>query len=118
MREGSSAIDRGVELDSLPATDQRGDSFERVVDGDADGTARVDIGAVEFLFDTPSRIVGDANGDGRFDTSDLILIFQAGEFEDGIDGNSTFEEGDWNGDRDFDTGDLILAFQRGTFERD
>ena len=117
LLEGSLAIDRGAEVDSMPSTDQRGESFTRVIDGDGDGTARADIGAVEFLFNTPSRIVGDVNGDGRFDTSDLISILQSGEFEDGIDGNSTFEEGDWNGDGEFDKTDIILALQEGRFER-
>ncbi|MCA9213464.1 MAG: lamin tail domain-containing protein, partial [Planctomycetales bacterium] len=41
---------------------------------------------------------GDVNGDGVFDSSDLVAVLQAGEFEDAIDGNSTFAEGDWNGD--------------------
>ena len=56
---------------------------------------------------------GDVNGDGIFDSSDLVQIFRAGEYEDGIDNNSTFAEGDWNGDGDFDSSDLVLAFQSG-----
>lgn len=58
---------------------------------------------------------GDANRDGVFDSSDLVLVSQAGEFEDDIDGNSTWEEGDWDGDGDFTTGDLILAFNFGNY---
>ncbi|MCA9200754.1 MAG: hypothetical protein KDA87_24615, partial [Planctomycetales bacterium] len=50
---------------------------------------------------------GDANLDGRFDSKDLIAVFQAGEYEDGIDGNSGWAEGDWSGDGDFDTQDLV-----------
>ena len=57
----------------------------------------------------------DVNDDGVFNSSDLIVIFQAGEYEDGIFGNSTFEEGDWNGDGDFDSSDLVLAFQRDSY---
>ena len=52
-------------------------------------------------------IPGDSTGDGRFDTEDLIAIFAAGEYEDGIEQNSTWIEGDWNGDFDFDSGDII-----------
>jgi hypothetical protein len=59
--------------------------------------------------------IGDANDDGIFDSSDLVAVFQAGEYEDGIPQNSTFAEGDWNGDREFDSGDLVLAFQAGTY---
>jgi hypothetical protein len=58
---------------------------------------------------------GDANVDGAFDTGDLVSLFQIGEFEDEIDGNSTWAEGDWNCDGDFTTADLILAFQDGGF---
>jgi hypothetical protein len=62
--------------------------------------------------------VGDSNHDGFFNTSDLVTVFAAGEFEDGIAGNSTWEEGDWNRDGDFDTSDLVYAFQWGGFEAD
>ncbi len=58
---------------------------------------------------------GDANGDGIFNSSDLVAVFQAGEYEDQILANSTFEEGDWNGDGEFDSGDLVLAFQAGHY---
>lgn len=63
----------------------------------------------------PSRIIGDSNGDGVFNSSDLIRVFQSGQYEDGVDNNSTFEDGDWNNDGDFDTTDLVLAFQAGTY---
>ena len=65
--------------------------------------------------DTPSP--GDANRDGLFDTHDLIHVFQRGEFEDQVPGNSTWEDGDWNGDGEFTTADLVLAFQSGAYER-
>jgi hypothetical protein len=61
------------------------------------------------------RIAGDVNGDGVFSSSDLVIVFQASEFEDDVDGNSTFEEGDWNGDGDFTTADLVEAFLLGTY---
>ncbi|MCA9215162.1 MAG: PEP-CTERM sorting domain-containing protein [Planctomycetales bacterium] len=59
---------------------------------------------------------GDSNLDGVFNTSDLVTVFQEGQYEDGIDGNSSWTTGDWNGDGEFDTGDLVLAFQDGGFE--
>jgi hypothetical protein len=68
---------------------------------------------------TPGRaggpIAGDSNHDGRFDSSDFVVVFQAGEYEDGIPGNSTFEEGDWNGDGDFNTTDFVYVFTLGTY---
>ena len=59
---------------------------------------------------------GDANRDGRFDSVDFVQVFQAGEYEDDIAGNSTWEEGDWNGDGDFDSADFVAAFQTGLYE--
>jgi hypothetical protein len=64
---------------------------------------------------TVADVPGDANRDGVFNSSDLVQVFQAGEYEDGIQKNSTWEEGDWNGDSEFDTSDLVLAFQTGRY---
>lgn len=61
------------------------------------------------------RIAGDVNADGRFDSADLIQVFLAGEYEDDVTGNSTFEDGDWNGDGEFDSADLVFAFRLATF---
>ena len=58
---------------------------------------------------------GDANLDGVFDTSDLVLALKAGEYEDAIADNSTWSEGDWNGDGDFNTADLVAAFAAGNY---
>ena len=58
---------------------------------------------------------GDSNRDGVFNSSDLVAVFQAGEYEDDIDGNSTFEEGDWNNDGDFNSSDLVFAFKAGNY---
>jgi hypothetical protein len=75
-----------------------------------------------MLMATPSgkaanaiAMVGDVNSDGRFDSSDLVQVFMAGEYEDHVFGNSKFEEGDWNGDGEFDSSDLLSAFQQGHY---
>ena len=60
---------------------------------------------------------GDSDFDGQFTTRDLIKIFSAGEYEDGIPRNSTWAEGDWNGDGDFDSSDLVEAFKVDWFEQ-
>ena len=45
-----------------------------------------------------------------------MQIFQAGEYEDAILGNSTWADGDWNGDGEFTSQDLVAAFQEGSYE--
>jgi hypothetical protein len=61
--------------------------------------------------------VGDASLNGVFDSSDMVQVFQVGEYEDGIPLNSTWAEGDWDCDGDFTSSDMVLAFQRGDYDR-
>lgn len=61
--------------------------------------------------------VGDADLNGQFDTTDFVMVFQAGQYEDGVTGNSGWATGDWNGDTEFDSSDFVSAFQSGGFEQ-
>lgn len=70
-----------------------------------------------LLTEVVDSVWGDANLDGRFDSEDLTAVFQAGEYEDQLDGNSTWSEGDWDGDGDFSSSDLILVMQQGGFDQ-
>ena len=77
----------------------------------------VDLDDMDLLiFEILNTSYGDANLDGAFDSSDLVTAFQAGEYEDGVAGNSTWAEGDWNCDGEFTTTDLVLGFQTGDYE--
>jgi hypothetical protein len=58
---------------------------------------------------------GDANLDGIFDSGDLVHLFQLGEYEDQLVGNSSRVTGDFDGDGDFTSGDIVLAFQAGQY---
>lgn len=69
-----------------------------------------------WIEESASTWLGDANLDGEFNTSDFVSVFQTGQYEDSVAGNSTWAEGDWNGDADFDSGDFVAAFQGGGFE--
>lgn len=60
---------------------------------------------------------GDSNLDGEFNSSDFVVVFTAGEYEDGVDDNSTWADGDWNGDGDFDSTDFVSAFTSGGYEK-
>ncbi|MCA9212539.1 MAG: VCBS repeat-containing protein [Planctomycetales bacterium] len=89
--------------------------------GDADGDGDLDIavgnnvqGGSQVVI-LENRAIGDVNNDGVFNSSDFVAVFIAGEYEDDVAGNSTFETGDWNGDGDFDSSDFVAAFQAGTY---
>jgi hypothetical protein len=83
---------------------------------DVDASNSVDQGDLTFLVvEHLQTWFGDSNLDGFFDTDDLIAIFQAGQYDDGVSLNSTWSTGDWNQDAEFDSADLIVAFQDGGY---
>ncbi|MCA9168113.1 MAG: hypothetical protein KDB23_10610 [Planctomycetales bacterium] len=59
---------------------------------------------------------GDANLDGRFDSSDFVQVFQFGTYERDDLQQVTWAEGDWNGDGRFTSSDLVAAFVRGAYQ--
>jgi hypothetical protein len=70
-----------------------------------------------WVHDLAQTWYGDANLDKVFDSSDLVDVFTAAEFEDELEQNSTWATGDWNGDREFDSGDFVIAFQDSAYEK-
>lgn len=101
----------GNDIDWLAAGIRRNDlRFDMTNDG---SVSIVDL--IHFVQAQLGTQIGDANLDGSFDSGDLVQVFQSGEYEDGIVGNSGWADGDWNGSGDFDTRDLVLAFQAGGF---
>lgn len=89
--------------------------------GDLDGDADIDLihslsHSDEIVWQENLGVMGDVNDDGRFDSSDLLQMYQTGEYEDGVANNSTRAEGDWNGDGDFTSADLVFALRFGRYE--
>ncbi len=131
FREGTVAIPFG--MSELPRGDVNGDFLVDVNDIDRllaslrdpqQQTSAFDLNDdTEVTYDDVRVLVGsilhtsvgDANLDGTFDSGDLVLLWQQGEFEDDLASNSTWAEGDWNGDGEFDTHDLIFAMQDGAY---
>ena len=109
--DGSLDVD---DIDQLTAT--LGGNDLDTFDLDGDGVISQSDRTV-WITELANSFFGDANLDGEFNSTDMITVFQAAEYEDGVAGNSLWSEGDWNGDLDFDSGDLILAFQDGGFEQ-
>jgi hypothetical protein len=81
-----------------------------------DGTLTDPTARANYVHDTLHTWIGDSNLDGQFNSGDLVIVFQAGQYEDTVQGNSSWVTGDWNGDKEFSSGDLVVAFQDGGFE--
>ncbi len=61
--------------------------------------------------------MGDADVDGEFNSADLVAVFTAGQYEDGIPLNSVWSTGDWDGNGEFDSSDIVVAFSDGGYEQ-
>jgi hypothetical protein len=57
------------------------------------------------------RITGDSNQDGRFDLSDLQMVWDRGKYLTAS--AARWEDGDWNGDGSFDQLDVVFALRSG-----
>ncbi len=111
---GNGIVDVG-DLDLPSSVVRKGDDdADRHFDLNADG--RVDEGDRRFFVRVVAdSFFGDADMDGVFDSSDMVRVFQSGEYEDLVSSNSTWASGDWNGNGDFESGDMVLAFQSGGY---
>ena len=104
-----------LDLDALGVAIQANASDLKFDLDESGAVESADINAmVETLLGT---WIGDSNLDGEFNSRDLVTVFQSSQYEDSIDGNSTWETGDWNLDGDFTTADLVFAFQDGGYEK-
>ena len=91
---------------------------------EVDPTIRLDDGSLtnaaeraDYVHDVLGTWIGDSNLDGEFNSTDFVVVFSAGEYEDDVDGNSTWADGDWNGDGDFNSSDFVAAFSDGGYEK-
>ena len=102
------------DLDQLSVNIAAGNT-DAMYDLDRSGVVNLDDRQY-WVTDLKKTWIGDTNLDGAFNSNDLIAIFAAGEYEDGLTQNSTWSTGDWNGDREVDSGDIIAAFSDGGYE--
>ena len=92
----------------------RAQSEDLAFDLTADGVVNQDD-VNELVLNEMGSVFGDVNDDGFFDQLDLVDVFQVGEYEDDLPGNSIYSDGDWNGDRDFTSEDLVFVFRMGGY---
>jgi len=74
------------------------------------GPALVDVQPV-----SPTRVVGDTNWDGLFNSSDLVNVLAIGKYHTGQP--AIWVEGDWDQDGVFGSGDMVAAFVAGDYDR-
>jgi hypothetical protein len=101
-----------------PQTDERGMSLTLRNHSQRFASLATDWRPSANALGTPGRaeyVAGDANRDGVFDSSDLVLIFAAGKYEDNEPKNARWDDGDWDGDQEFTSADLVYAFQTGGY---
>jgi len=72
---------------------------------------------VAWVKDLSNTYFGDSNFDGEFNSTDLVQVFVAAEYEDDLEQNSLWSSGDWNGDGEFNSRDLVTAFQDAGYEK-
>jgi hypothetical protein len=83
---------------------------------DLTGDGAVNLADHEFLIEQVLRTsAGDASLDGIFDSRDLVMVIQQGQYEDSTTGNSTWTSGDWNCDSEFNSRDIVDAFVAGSY---
>ena len=90
-----------------------GDPLDPLNDGTLAGPAE----RADYVHNVLGTWVGDSNLDGEFNSSDFVVVFTAGEYEDGVLGNSSWVTGDWDGDQEFNSSDFVAAFMDGGFEQ-
>ena len=104
------------DIDILSAAVQ-GQSTDSEYDLNGDGSVSdADRGTWVSSTDFKHTWFGDADLDGEFNSTDFVTVFTAGQYEDGVAGNSGWSTGDWNGDKEFDSADFVAAFVDGGFE--
>ena len=108
---GDGQVDVG-DIDLLAASVAAGSNEPKF---DIDGNGLINGGDLRvYVKDTMNSWIGDANGDGEFNSSDFVSVFTAGKFEQDVD--ASWSEGDWNGDNRFNSSDFVAAFTDGGFE--
>lgn len=83
---------------------------------DVDRNGLVDgLDRVSWLRQYGRSYTGDANLDGYFNSMDILLVLQSGQYE--TSEQAFWQSGDWNGDGEFNSADLVTALASGAYER-
>lgn len=85
-------------------------------DFDLNGDSKVNYAdRLVWVNDLKNTWIGDSNLDGKFDSTDFVLVLTAGRYD-----NKFFPagwmEGDWDGNGFFNSGDFVAALQAGGYD--
>lgn len=80
------------------------------------GNCRVEFEIDELNSFLKELAYGDVNADGVFNSGDLVEMFVAGTYEDGVPDNANWRTCDTNNDLEFSTPDLVRMFQGGAYQ--
>jgi hypothetical protein len=109
--DGSGALD-GPDIDDLTTQSA---SLTNPAAYDLNADTLVNDGDVKvWISDLFNSWVGDANLDGEFNSTDLIVVLAAGTYESG--GPAAWTTGDFNGNGFADSSDLVAALADGGYE--
>ncbi len=104
------------DIDMLAAAIREGSAPRNVYDLSGDGIVSFDDMHVMVRRVLRTHF-GDSNLDRRFDSGDMVPVFQAGKYEGDVSRQPAgWAEGDWNGDGLFDSDDMNFVFQQGGYE--
>jgi hypothetical protein len=108
---GNGMLDAG-DLDDL-TTQSATVTHPAAYDLNADSLVNdADIGV--WVKDLYNSWIGDANLDGEFNSSDLVIVLASGTYEANVD--SVWSTGDFNGDGRTNSADLVAALADGGYE--
>jgi hypothetical protein len=111
---GNGVLD-AADIDILSASVRSG-QFETRLDLNGDGSLSQADRTI-WVNQLAKTFFGDSNLDKEFNSSDLVFVFTAGQYEDGRPLNSTWATGDWDGNGEFDSSDFVVAFTEGAYEQ-
>lgn len=103
-----------ADMDSLSAQLRPGTKLP-IYDLDLSGVVD-EVDREYWVTDLAHIAFGDVDFNGRFDSNDLVIVFQQGQYEDYAAYNSGWAQGDWNGDTEFTSADLVYVLQRTAYD--